>query len=111
MVENLAAPHPPKMAPLPLGFFPPNCQNDRVGTKAVYDAAPDLGPNGVCANLWETIQGDGRSSLLKRPLKMACSGPLRDSPDYHDRNLLATHCATGGQWSDLAVAPSKEVRA
>jgi hypothetical protein len=109
MVENLAAPHPPKMAPLPLGFFPPDCQNDRVGTKAVYDAAPDLGSEGVCANVWETIRGDGLNSLLKRPLKMACSGHVRDSPDYHDRNLLAGHCAKGGKWNDLAVAPSDEL--
>ena len=109
VVENLVQPHPSKMAPLPLGFFPPSCQDDRVGTDATYDAAADLGPSGVCANLWPTIRGY-RPKLLKRPLKMACSGHVRDSSDYKDRSMLAEHCAETGDWRSFAAAPQGEVR-
>ena len=108
VVENLVQPHPPKMAPLPLGFFPPSCQDDRAGTDATYDAAADLGPSGVCANLWPTIRGY-RPKLLERPLKMACSGHVRDSSDYKDRSTLAEHCAETGDWSSFAAAPQMEV--
>ena len=108
MVENLVQPHPPKMVPLPLGFFPPNCQDDRVGTDATYDAAADLGPSGVCANLWPTIRGY-RRELLDRPLNMACSGHVRDSSDYKDRSTLASHCAETGAWNQFAVTPRGEV--
>jgi len=108
VVENLVQPHPPKMVPLPLGFFPPNCQDDRVGTDATYDAAADLGPSGVCANLWPTIRGY-RRELLDRPLNMACSGHVRDSSDYKDRSTLASHCAETGAWNQFAVTPVGEV--
>ena len=108
VAENLVQPHPPKMVPLPLGFFPPNCQDDRVGTDATYDAAADLGPSGVCANLWPTIRGY-RRELLDRPLTMACNGHVRDSSDYKDRSTLASHCAETGDWNNFAVAPVGEV--
>ena len=108
VVENLVQPHPPKMVPLPLGFFPPNCQDDRVGTDATYDAAADLGPSGVCANLWPTIRGY-RRELLDRPLNMACSGHVRESSDYKDRSTLASHCAETGAWNHFAVTPVGEV--
>ena len=108
VAENLVQPHPPKMVPLPLGFFPPNCQDDRVGTDATYDAAADLGPSGVCANLWPTIRGY-RRELLDRPLTMACNGHVRDSSDYKDRSTLASHCAETGDWNHFAVAPFGEV--
>jgi hypothetical protein len=108
VAENLVQPHPPKMVPLPLGFFPPNCQDDRVGTDATYDAAADLGPSGVCANLWPTIRGY-RRELLDRPLNMACSGHVRDSSDYEDRSTLASHCAETGDWNRFAVTPVGEV--
>jgi hypothetical protein len=108
VAENLVQPHPPKMVPLPLGFFPPNCQDDRVGTDATYDAAADLGPSGVCANLWPTIRGY-RRELLDRPLNMACNGHVRDSSDYKDRSTLASHCAEAGDWNHFAVAPVGEV--
>ena len=108
VVENLVQPHPPKMVPLPLGFFPPNCQDDRVGTDATYDAAADLGPSGVCENLWPTIRGY-RRELLDRPLNMACSGHVRDSSDYKDRSTLASHCAETGAWNHFAVTPVGEV--
>ena len=79
-----------------------------MGTDATYDAAADLGPSGVCANLWPTIRGY-RRELLDRPLNMACSGHVRDSSDYKDRSTLALHCAETGAWNQFAVTPVGEV--
>ena len=105
--ENLVSPHPTKMAPMPLGFFPAHCQNDGVRKVNTFDAEADL-EWGVCSNVWKTIRGAGSVPLLERPLVMACSGHVRDSPDYDHRRALASHCAENGPWSSFAIAPQEE---
>jgi hypothetical protein len=105
--ENLVSPHPTKMAPMPLGFFPAHCQNDGVRKVNTFDAEADL-EWGVCSNVWKTIRGAGSVPLLERPLVMACSGHVRDSPDYDHRRALASNCAENGPWSSFAIAPQEE---
>ena len=107
MAENLVYPHPAKMAPLPLGFFPAHCQNDGVKPLNSFDAEADL-EWGVCSNVWSTIRGVGKKPLTERPLVMACSGHVRNSPDYNHRRALAAQCAEGGEWNSFAVAPKEE---
>ena len=105
--ENLVSPHPAKMAPMPLGFFPAHCQNDGVRKLNTFDAESDL-EWGVCSNVWKTIRGASDIPLLERPLVMACSGHVRDSPDYDHRRALASHCAENGAWSSFSIAPKEE---
>ncbi len=111
MVENLVAPHPQKMHPMPQGFFAPDCQVRLNDSSTAYDAVADTRPGGVCANLWGIIKGKGSSPPTERRLTMACTGHAvgHDIPDYDSQRALMAHCGKNGRWSKFAVAPEGQL--
>jgi hypothetical protein len=104
VVENLVAPHPQKMAPLPQGFFAPDCQIRFDDPSTAYDAVADSQPGGVCRHLWKFIRSE-QSLPTERRLSMACTGHAHDTPDYDSQRSLRAHCDEGGAWSHFSVAP------
>merc|ERR1719345_213557 len=105
VTENLVAPHPAKMSPMPQGFFAPDCQIRFDDPSTAYDAVADTKPGGVCANLWKFIRDDSQSLPTERRLSMACTGHAHGTPDYNNQRDLRENCDEGGAWSHFSVAP------
>jgi len=106
VTENLVAPHPAKMSPMPQGFFAPDCQIRFDDDSTAYDAVADTKPGGVCANLWKFIRDDSQSLPTERRLSMACTGHAHDNDDYNHQRDLRGNCDAEGAWSHFAVSPS-----
>ena len=105
VTENLVAPHPAKMSPMPQGFFAPDCQIRFDDPSTAYDAVADTKPGGVCANMWKFIRDESQSLPTERRLSMACTGHAHDTPDYNNQRDLRENCDEGGAWSHFSVAP------
>ena len=99
LVENLVAPHPPKMVPLPLGFNPKECASR-------YEEP-------VCGELWGAVRAAAQAPLRHRPLKMLCvhrgarSASATNSSQFDLRKRVSAHCKPGGAWAHLVHRPRR----
>ena len=103
IAENLVAPFPAKMRPMPLGFFPPSCEPSKYNDKA--NAKANFAAGWPCTNVWPMARHVRRhDDSLDRPrsLRMNCFGNVRTSPDYDDRRKLIDRCGRRGQWNNFS---------